>query len=77
MFNSNAKINYISKSFANKTNLIIRQDIFILLIEITRVRVCFEEIIKNAKISIKRVIIYIYIFVVFRLDYEILLDRSF
>ena len=77
MFNSNAKINYISKSFANKTNLIIRQDIFILLIEITRVRVCFEEMIKNAKISIKRVIIYIYIFVVFRLDYEILLDRSF
>ena len=74
MFNSNAKINYISKSFANKTNLIIRQDIFILLIEITRVRVCFEEIIKNAKISIKRVIIYIYIFVVFRLNYKILLD---
>ncbi len=77
MFNSNAKINYISKSFANKTNLIIRQDIFILLIEITRVRVCFEEIIKNAKILIKKVVIYIFIFVVSRLNYKILLDRSF
>ena len=77
MFNSNAKINYISKSFANKTNLIIRQDIFILLIEITKARIRFEEIIKNTKMLIKKVIIYIFIFIVSRLNYEILLNRSF
>ncbi len=65
IFNSSAKINYISKSFANKINLIIRQNIFILLIKITRTRVCFKEIIKDTKISIKKVIIYIFIFVVF------------
>ncbi len=65
IFNNNAKINCISKDFANKINLVIRQDIFILLIEITKARVCFEKIIKNAKISIKKVIIYIFIFVVF------------
>ncbi len=74
IFNNNAKINCINKNFANKTNLIIRQNIFILLIEITRARICFEEIIKNAKILIEKIIIYIYIFVVFRFNYDILLN---
>ena len=77
MFNNNVKINYISKDFANKIDLIIRQNVFILLIEIIKARICFEEIIKDIEISIRKVIIYIYIFVVFRLNYEILLNRSF
>jgi len=64
IFNNNTKINYISKNFANKINLVIRKNVFILLVEITRARVCFEEIIKNTKILIKKIIIYIYIFVV-------------
>ncbi len=64
MFNNSAKINCISKDLANKINLIIRQNVSILLIKITRVRICFEEIIKDAKISIKEVIIYTFIFVV-------------
>jgi len=64
IFNNNAKINCINKDFANKTNLIIRQNVFILLVKITKARIRFEEIIKNAKILIKEVIIYIYIFVV-------------
>ena len=65
IFNSNAKINCISKSFANKIDLTIRQDISILLIKITRARICFEEIIENIEILIKKVIVYIFIFVVF------------
>ncbi len=77
MFNNNVKINYISKDFANKIDLIIRQNVFILLIEIIKARICFEEIIKDIEISIRKVIIYIFIFVVFRLNYEILLNRSF
>jgi len=77
IFNNNAKINCISKSFANKINLVIRQNVFILLIKIIRVRICFQEVIKDAKILIKKIIIYIFIFVVFRLNYKILLDRSF
>ena len=64
MFNNSAKINCISKDLANKINLIIRQNVSILLIKITRVRICFEEIIKDAKILIKEVIIYTFIFVV-------------
>ncbi len=64
IFNNSAKINCISKDLANKINLIIRQNVSILLIKITRVRICFEEIIKDAKISIKEVIIYTFIFVV-------------
>jgi len=40
-------------------------------------RVCFEEVIEDAKILIEKVIIYIFIFIVSRLNYEILLDRSF
>ncbi len=74
IFNNNAKINCISKIFANKINLVIRQNVFILLIEITRARICFEEIIKNAKILIKKIIIYIYIFVISRFNYKILLN---
>ncbi len=65
MFNNNAKINCINKNFANKISLIIRQNVFILLVEIIRARVCFEKVIKDAKISIKRIIIYTFIFVVF------------
>ncbi len=77
MFNNNAKINCINKSFANKINLVIWQSIFILLIKITKTHICFEEIIKNAKILIKKIIIYTFIFVLFRFNYKILLDRSF
>jgi len=47
------------------------------LIEVTKARICFEEIIEDAKILIKKVIIYISIFVVSRFNYKILLDRSF
>jgi len=65
IFNNNAKINCISKSFANKISLVIRQNIFILLVKITKVRICFEKIIKDTKILIKKIIIYIFIFVVF------------
>jgi len=64
IFNNSAKINCISKDLANKINLIIRQNVSILLIKITRVYIFFEEIIKDAKISIKEVIIYTFIFVV-------------
>ena len=77
IFNNNTKINYISKNFANKINLVIRKNVFILLVEITRARVCFEEIIKDAKILIEKIIIYIFIFVIFRLNYKILLNRFF
>ncbi len=65
MFNNNAKINCISKNFANKINLVIRQNVFILLVEVTKAYICFEEIIKDTKILIKKVIIYTFIFVVF------------
>ena len=65
IFNSNTKINCISKSFANKINLVIWQNVFILLVEITKIYICFEEIIEDTKILIKKIIIYIYIFVVF------------
>ncbi len=74
IFNCNTKINYNSKNFANKTNLIIRQNISILLIEIIEIRTCFEKIIKNTEILIKKLIIYIYSFVVSRFNYKILLN---
>jgi len=77
IFDNNAKISCINKSFANNINLVIRQDIFILLIEVTRARARFEEIVKNTKISIEKIIIYIFIFVVSRLNYEILLKQFF
>ncbi len=77
IFNNNIEINYISKNFTNKTNLIIWQNISILLIKVIEARVCFEKIIENTKILIKKIIIYIFIFVVSRFDYKILLNRFF
>jgi len=77
IFDSNAKINCINKSLANRVDLTIRQDISILLIEVRKARACFEDIIEDAKVSIEKIIIYILIFVVFRFNHEILLKRSF
>ncbi len=64
IFNSNAKINCINKDFANRINLAIWQDISILLIEVTKIRVCFKEIVKDTKVLIEEITIYIFIFVV-------------
>ncbi len=73
IFDSSAKINYISKNLTNRANLIIRQKISILLIEITRVCICFKEIIEDAKIFVENIVLYIFIFVVSRFNYKILL----
>ena len=77
MFDNKVEINCINNFFANKINLIIRQEVSISLIKVIKVRICFERVIKNAKISIDDIVIYISIFVVICFDYEILLKRSF
>ncbi len=63
--------------FANKINLAICQKVSIFLIEIIEACACFEEIIKNTKISIDDIVIYISIFVVICFDYKILLKQFF
>jgi len=52
MFNNSVKINCINKNLANRANLAIRQDVFILLIRVTKARACFKEIIKDARLLI-------------------------
>lgn len=63
--NSNTKINCISKNLVDKISLAIRQEISILLIEITKAHICFEKIIKDVKKFVKNVVIYTLIFIVF------------
>jgi len=60
-----------------KIDLTIRQDVFILLIKVTRARIRFQKVVKDIKILIEKVIIYIFIFVVSRFNYEILLKQLF
>lgn len=57
IFDNSTKINCINKSFANRINLTIQWEVFILLIEVTEAYTCFEDIIENVKILIERVII--------------------
>lgn len=64
IFNSSIEINCISKDLINRINLTIRQKISILLIEIIKTYICFEEIIEDAKIFVESIVIYIFIFVV-------------
>ncbi len=77
IFDNKIEINCISKSLAKKIDLIICQKVSISLIEVIEARVYFEEIIKNAKISIDDIVIYISIFVIICFDYKILLRQSF
>lgn len=67
IFNNNAKINCISKDLTNRINLVIRQEISILLIEIIEVYICFEKVIKDAKIFVKDIVIYTFILLFFDL----------
>jgi len=47
------------------------------LIKVIEAHIWLKEIIKDAKVLIKKIVIYTFIFVVFRLNYEILLEQLF
>ena len=77
MFDNKVEINCISKSLVDKIDLIIRKRVSISLVNIIEACARFEEVVENAKVSIERIIIRTHVFVVFRSNYKILLNRLF
>ena len=77
MFNNEAKINCIFKRLINVAQLFMRQNINIIMIDVINERARFFNMCKIVFISIENIMISISVFVVKRLDHELLLKRFF
>ena len=77
LFDSNVEINCMLKKLTNLTQLFIRQEINIVIMNFINKRVCFLDIYESIFINIESIIISIFIFVIKRSNYEFLLDRFF
>ena len=77
MFDSDAKINYMLKKFANAVQLFIRQDINIIIINAIEKRARFFDVCEAIFINIESITISVSIFVVKRFNFELSLKRFF
>ena len=77
LFDSDAEINCMSKELTNSTQLFIRQDINIVMMNFIDERARFFDVCELIFINIKSIIISIFIFVIKRSNHELLLDRFF
>ena len=77
LFDSDAELNYMSKRLTNSTQLFIRQEINIVIINFTDERVRFFDVCKSIFINIENIIISISIFVIERSNHELFLNRFF
>ena len=77
LFNNDVEINCMSKRLINATQLLIRQEINIVMINFINERVCFFDVCKSIFINIESIIILTFIFVIKCLNHDFLLDRFF
>ena len=77
MFNNGAEINYMFKRLINISQLPVRQNINIIIINVINEQVSFFNVCETVFISIDSITISIPVFVVKRLDHELLLKRFF
>ena len=77
IFNNGVEINCMFKRLTDATQLFMRQNINIIMINVTDERARFFDICEAVFISIDSIIISISVFVVKRSDHELLLKRSF
>ena len=64
LFDSDAEINYMSKRLTNSTQLFIRQEINIIIMNFTDERARFFDICESIFINIENIIISIFVFVI-------------
>ena len=77
LFNNDIEINCMSKRLTNSTQLFIRQDINIVMINFTDERARFFDVYESMLINIKSIIISTFIFVIERSNHELLFNRFF
>ena len=77
LFDSDAEINCMLKKLINSIQLFIRQKINIVIMNFINERVCFFDVCELIFINIENIIISIFIFVIKRLNHELLLNRFF
>ena len=68
LFDNKIKINYINKCLVNEINLFIRHETIILIIITRNNNVKFVKIYNNLKIRLRKIIIIISIFVIFKIE---------
>ena len=77
LFDSDAEVNCMSKRLTNSTQLFIRQDINIVMMNFTDERARFFDVCESMFINIENIIISIFIFVIKRSNHELLFNRLF
>ena len=77
LFNNDVKINYMSKKLINATQLFIRQEINIIIINFIDERVRFFDVCESIFVNIENIIISTFIFVINRSNHDFLLNRFF
>ena len=77
LFDNDVEVNCMSKRLTNSTQLFIRQNINIVMMNFTDERARFFDICESRLISIESIIILISIFVIKRSNHELLLNRFF
>ena len=77
MFDSEAEINCIFKQLIDAVQMFVRQNINIIMIDVTDKRARFFDVCETVLISINNIMISISVFVVKRSDHELLLKRLF
>ena len=77
LFDNNVKINYMSKKLTDATQLFIRQEINIVMMNFIDKRARFFDVCESIFVNIKNIIISIFIFVIKRLNHNLFFDRFF
>ena len=77
LFDSDVEVNCMLKKLTNSTQLFIRQDINIVMMNFTDERARFFDVCESMFINIENIIISIFIFVIERSNHELFLDRLF
>ena len=77
LFNNDVEINYMSKRLTDATQLFIRQEINIIMMNFIDERVRFFGVCKSIFVSIESIIISTLIFVIECLNHDLLLNRFF
>ena len=77
LFDNDVKVNCMLKKLTNSTQLFIRQDINIAMINFTDEDARFFDVYELMFINIESIIISIFIFVIKQLNHELLLNRFF
>ena len=77
LFNDDVEINYMLKKLIDATQLLIRQEINIVIINFINERVRFFNVCELIFINIKNIIISIFIFVIERSNYDFLFNYFF